>query len=492
MKLLRKYYFLIIIFVFAVIFLINYQSYQRATRIIQSENNNKIELIENIILSNLQNAYSAYSISEVVLNHEMRENSKLLLKTYQHNSQVNSWDLIALQAQMPDYEIYIINSDLQIIKTTLKADLGLDFSRFPEFSKLLTNRLNNDSFSSDKFDLALNVGAINKYSYQPTADHKYLLELSIDITKRFPVLDDFNIFAVADEITKQYPIVKKINFYKFSQNVNKIGLISSTAEADQQIATFDRDLIQQAVLNNQVINYHPDSESEKISYSYIPFLVSNTDSDWWNSFALRVSYNNQSLLEQIQQEWYSFLSNLIVILIVFIIFSVLMSYFITKTERIAYTDYLTGLANRKAFEEYFNKYVAKNMDKKLAILYLDLDGFKEVNDSYGHDTGDFLLKAVAKRLKNNLRSNDQVARMGGDEFTVMLTNVSDEDKVKNIINMLENKLTKPYYINGYQIKIGCSFGYSIDYCQRKSFKDLINTADLAMYQVKNQKIDNLE
>lgn len=164
-----------------------------------------------------------------------------------------------------------------------------------------------------------------------------------------------------------------------------------------------------------------------------------------------------------------------------------MSYFIKKIEEQAFQDYLTGLPNRKAFENYFNKENSKNHYNKLAILYIDLDGFKEINDNYGHDTGDTLLKTVASRLKNTMRSKDKLSRMAGDEFTVLLTNVETETDVKKIIKKIKAKIAEPYQINGKKIEISCSIGFSFDYKTKKSFQEFINKADLAMYEAKNEK-----
>jgi diguanylate cyclase (GGDEF)-like protein len=164
-----------------------------------------------------------------------------------------------------------------------------------------------------------------------------------------------------------------------------------------------------------------------------------------------------------------------------------MFYFINKIEEMAFRDHLTGLPNRKAFEKYFNQENKKNHNQKLAILYLDLDGFKEVNDNYGHDTGDLLLKTVASRLENTIRSQDKVSRMGGDEFTILLTDIESFRDAKKIIKKIEAKIAEPYQIYGQEIKISCSIGYSVDYKAQMSFQELINKADLAMYEVKNEK-----
>jgi sensor domain CHASE-containing protein len=204
MKYLRKYYFVIFILLFIIIFFINQQNYNRTEKIIRSNFDSEISLIKNNVINSLKNAFDTYSISEIVLNKEMEENSRILLVKYEEDQNPENWDLNGLESRMPDYEIYIINQNLKIINSTLSEDMGLDFSKYREFSKLLSSRMEQKEFVADKLDLAQNTGLINKYSYQPTPDGKYLLELSINITERFPVMENFNIFTTSSQMVQRY------------------------------------------------------------------------------------------------------------------------------------------------------------------------------------------------------------------------------------------------------------------------------------------------
>jgi diguanylate cyclase (GGDEF)-like protein len=420
----------------------------------------------------------------------MEENSQILLAEYAENQDPISWNLTDLKAKMPDYEIYIINDQLKIINTTLKADLGMDFSRYREFSKLLYSRLESGSFAADKLDLGQNTGLINKYSYQATSDSRYLFELSIDISKRFPILGDFNIFANAEELVEKYEQLQSINFYKFGQDSNRVGLLKSSNPDDlEPVSAAVKTMIKTTVLENEIQNSSFAEANYQVTDFYLPFLVKGeeTDSEWWNSFVVRVRYDNQNLLQELSQERTNIIFKIIVVLISFIIFSIIMHYFIKNTETIAYHDCLTGLPNRQAFQEYFNQKNLRKPKGKTAILYLDLDGFKGVNDKYGHEIGDKLLQIVAGRLKNSIRSKDKVSRIGGDEFTILLTNIKKTGDVEMIIDKIENIISEPYQIDGHKIKISCSIGYSIANNSSDSLKKLLNQADKAMYEIKNEK-----
>jgi diguanylate cyclase (GGDEF)-like protein/PAS domain S-box-containing protein len=153
----------------------------------------------------------------------------------------------------------------------------------------------------------------------------------------------------------------------------------------------------------------------------------------------------------------------------------------------AITDYLTGLNNRNGFKETFHIALerAKRSGKSIALMFVDLDNFKRINDTLGHDVGDRLLHAVAGRLKESVRPYDTVSRIGGDEFTVMLDELDDVADASAVADKILTTLRKPFHIeNGMQLAIGASIGIS-------SFPDcgtdtdtLMQTADVAMYQAK--------
>ncbi len=149
-------------------------------------------------------------------------------------------------------------------------------------------------------------------------------------------------------------------------------------------------------------------------------------------------------------------------------------------------DALTGLPNRTLFFHDINNavYRAKRDNDKLALLYVDLDGFKEVNDRFGHDAGDDLLKEVAQRLKGIIRDSDTIARMGGDEFTIVLNNTSDADNVSLVAHKIITALSVPFDLNQKQCSIGASIGIAFYPENAKDYETLLKQADMAMYLAK--------
>ncbi|MCT7952032.1 CHASE2 domain-containing protein [Ancylothrix sp. C2] len=153
---------------------------------------------------------------------------------------------------------------------------------------------------------------------------------------------------------------------------------------------------------------------------------------------------------------------------------------------LAYHDPLTGLPNRKLFQERLSQSLdwAVVNNQKVALLFLDLDGFKQVNDTHGHDIGDLLLKAVASRLTRCLRGSDTVCRLGGDEFTVILTAIPGIPDAVRVAQKILKTLAEPFLLQDHSISVTSSIGISLYPLHSHDVETLINQADTAMYAAK--------
>jgi diguanylate cyclase (GGDEF)-like protein len=129
--------------------------------------------------------------------------------------------------------------------------------------------------------------------------------------------------------------------------------------------------------------------------------------------------------------------------------------------------------------------LARRRDTVFALCYLDLDGFKAVNDSHGHELGDLLLNAVGKRLMECVRETDTVARIGGDEFTVLLGDLHNPGDAAAVAQLIVQALSNPFPIKGVTCTIGVSIGISCFPVDGDDAEQLIAAADAAMYRVKN-------
>ncbi|MFI4987588.1 MAG: EAL domain-containing protein, partial [Alphaproteobacteria bacterium] len=159
-----------------------------------------------------------------------------------------------------------------------------------------------------------------------------------------------------------------------------------------------------------------------------------------------------------------------------------------KMSELARTDGLTGLANRASFVDRLNQAfsAAKRGGAPFAVLYLDLDRFKEVNDTLGHPVGDLLLQAVAGRLTNLVRGADIVARFGGDEFAILQVGVSDPEGAGALSAKIEQEISLPFDIGGGQVQITVSIGIAIFAAGTQRPADMIAQADLALYRAKEE------
>lgn len=157
-----------------------------------------------------------------------------------------------------------------------------------------------------------------------------------------------------------------------------------------------------------------------------------------------------------------------------------------KIARLAHYDYLTGLPNRVFFLDNLDHSIemAKRNNYKVGVLFLDLDGFKKVNDTLGHDAGDLLLREVSKRLKETIRASDTVSRVGGDEFIFVLNEIGDEENAVSMAKKIIAALSEPFVLKGQQCNIGGSIGISIYPDGSVIPESLIKQADNAMYLAK--------
>lgn len=152
----------------------------------------------------------------------------------------------------------------------------------------------------------------------------------------------------------------------------------------------------------------------------------------------------------------------------------------------ASTDPLTGLANRTQLELSFEHMIAQaqRSGEKLGVLFIDLDGFKPINDNHGHEAGDALLREVSERIRKRVREADQVARMGGDEFVIILWDINDAEGLYRIGRTLLEELNSPYIWNSIHLRMGASIGGCIYPDHGDSAADLLRCADKAMYTIK--------
>ena len=160
----------------------------------------------------------------------------------------------------------------------------------------------------------------------------------------------------------------------------------------------------------------------------------------------------------------------------------------------AHHDVLTGLPNRTLYHDRVDQAIqkARRLDKKFTLFFIDLDHFKEVNDSLGHDAGDKVLLEATKRLEQCIRSEDTLSRLGGDEFTVLLENIEKVEEISLVAQHIADALREPFVVEGHKLYLSCSIGIS-SYPEDSIYaNDLLKFADNAMYKAKSEGRDNFQ
>jgi diguanylate cyclase (GGDEF)-like protein/PAS domain S-box-containing protein len=155
-------------------------------------------------------------------------------------------------------------------------------------------------------------------------------------------------------------------------------------------------------------------------------------------------------------------------------------------------DPLTKLPNRKYIEDQFANISDRSLDdsRKVAVLFIDIDDFKEVNDQFGHQVGDLVLAELGVRLQQSVRDSDTVARMGGDEFFIILENIRTKQNVTIVAEKIIKAISDPFYILDQTIMITVSIGISFSETKNLTEEELIKTSDVALYRVKESGKNN--
>ncbi len=163
-----------------------------------------------------------------------------------------------------------------------------------------------------------------------------------------------------------------------------------------------------------------------------------------------------------------------------------------ELEHISMHDTLTNLPNRLNLSQKIRNVLldAEKNSKKFAVIFLDLDHFKNINDTLGHDIGDALLKTVANVLKESVSKDTLISRIGGDEFIMVVSDFNDQNELIPTINNMLNSFRKDLFIKGYSLRLSASIGISIYPDDSKNIKDLMKYADIAMYKAKGDGRDN--
>ncbi|MBD2871819.1 GGDEF domain-containing protein [Paenibacillus arenilitoris] len=451
-------------------------------------------LVEDVIVTAVSDADKAFQMSDDKLEEQMRDYSERLLEHYRDNPDVASWDYDALKKASGGMDIYIIDDAQKIVHSSFAPDVGLDFRADNEtmrrFAELLAERLKGDSFVADGLDQESNTGKLRKYSYVPTPDHKYLIELGL-YQENNPVFQSFNFLEIGRKLAEKYSYIHEITV--FTTSGKAIGKSGEDGKA-ALVSSENRPYFDTAYRENDVQQVKRIENGRSVAYRYVPYIVQYSQDQevrYTDHRIVEIKYNDQELLDKLKQNNNVFLIQLLATLAIALIISFVISRLVARPLYLASHDWLTGLFNRAAFVQSLSASIAKNnrRGQTTGLLHIDLDNFKQINDELGHDAGDAFLVEVSKRIRSAVSHPGAfIARLGGDEFVVILNDLDNERTATEVARAIIERLRSPMEIKGVDVvkeyQTTASIGIALAPEHARNSNDLYNCADQALYYAK--------
>ncbi|QTD41464.1 GGDEF domain-containing protein [Sporosarcina sp. Te-1] len=439
---------------------------------------NKISMAEDKIISSLSTIDTVYDLFDEEMAEKMKDFSFELIHKYEEESDFAQWDFHELKNKF-EMEVFILDDKNTVVHSSFLEDIGLSFSECcPGFSKLLDDRREGDRFSHDGMDIQSRTGEIKKFSYIPTPDHHYLIELAVSLENE-DLFKKFNFLETSKELEDTYDIIDSIHVY------NSGGLLLG-----HKTENFEQKKIQEpfySVFKEVGRSGEPkeltvEEEGHQKTYRYIPYKADERRG-YSTDRVVEIVYNDSELTGLLHSYKNQFILQLGVIMIAAVGLSFIIGRLVATPIHLAFHDSLTGLKNRAAFEDEVQRNLARG--NSIALLMIDLDNFKLVNDRLGHGEGDRILKQAARIISEVVEPSAIAARVGGDEFLVLFLD-AEEQRIRRtaedlLLNMQEGVSEMRIFDQIHlSISIGISFSDSGD-----TFETLYTKADEALYVSKD-------
>ncbi|WP_144461902.1 GGDEF domain-containing protein [Siminovitchia fortis] len=463
------------IFISLVVALINQEKIRNK---LFDEHELKLSMIEDNILSSLNSIDKAYMLFDKDMAKMMEENSKELISLYEKKPDFDKWDFNSLKEKYK-MDVYILDNRNVVVYSSEKDDIGLDFRACcANFSNLLNQRRHGGTFTHDGMDIAQSSREIKKFSYMPTPDRKYMIELGVSLEDG-EIFKHFNFLQVEKELEERFSMVESIKVY------NSGGFIlgsSKKGEDDLRNSTDKWETFRKALKSGKTKETEQEMNGRKVTYHYVPYKAEE-QRGYSTSRVVEIAYNKDDLNDALNQSLREFFIQLFVIFIAAIIISLIIARQVARPMYLAFHDPLTGLNNRASFEELVKEYQGKKKGN-LALMMIDLDNFKMVNDSLGHTEGDNMLKAAAHEILVTAGKENHAARLGGDEFVVIYPDIKEEELKKaasELIERMRRRFRDIRETNHIDITISVGIAMAND---EDDVESLYDKADRALYESK--------
>lgn len=473
----RNLLLLLTIFALIIILFLSYIDMNRMNNYLKNNYIERINLAEMNVKTALTHWNEEYRKLDTQVAERMRSNSQVLLEKYNENPHFETWDFNGLKQQF-GMDVYIINKENTVIYSSFKPDIGLNFNECCEpFAKLLTERREKGEFVHDVIDLQKDVGPLKKFSYMPTEDGEYILELSYEIEKD-PKFQQFSFVTVMNELKVNYPFIKSISifhedYYEFNQSkIDKVRALNNESGAYDWIDTSST--VKES--NYMLLNCVDQGVSDSIKI-------------------VAIEYDNDTISKTFDESLMYFYFQAIGAFVIAVALIIFIFKLIKKPLYLAFHDRLTGLKNRAAFENEVQR-LLENNHTRFGILLLDFDNFKRINDTLGHGYGDLFLKFIAEYIQTLLPEKTLFARFGGDEFIILLRDLESKEQMEQLANQLIQSFKEPdesgtysdLFGKGFEIIRQCNVTLSIGGAMHpqdgKDEETLYKKADMALYHSK--------
>ncbi len=469
---------ILLIFTMVLSFVIALFDYNKLKEQVRLGHEDKIEMAEEKIVNALHTIDQVYSLTDQQIADKMKEYFEVMLTVYEEDPYFAKWDFTALKEQF-GMDIYVIDAENSIVASSFIEDIGLNFDECcGSFGRLLHERRQSGAFHHDGMDIQQSSGEIKKFSYMPTPDHQYLLELGISLEDD-EVFKQFNFLTTIDSLVSDYDAINSIHVYSPS------GLILGYTDSDgnsKKISDEMRPVFLEALRDRKAKEVVKKSDQRTVTYRYIPYTARESRG-LSTDRVVEIVFNEAELEGLLDFYRTKFISDLFIILIAVSILSVLLAYLIAKPVHLAFHDSLTGLKNRAAFEAELKRRLARRNDA-IVLMMVDIDNFKLVNDTLGHAEGDRILKCTAQTIQAIAGDQSVVARIGGDEFVVILSEKT-ESEINEMAKSMIGKINRAYAQFRTLSKIDASISIGIaSMRENETVEALYDRADQALYMSK--------
>ncbi|WP_158233827.1 GGDEF domain-containing protein [Sporosarcina sp. P3] len=441
----------------------------------------QIQMAEDEIITSLATVDKVYNLLDIERAESMKEYSQTLLKKYEKQPDFSKWDFQSLKTQS-GMDVFIIDRNNEVIASSYTPDIGLNFNECcPKFSSLLTERRKLGIFSHDALDIHQETGEFKKFSYMPTLDKDYIIELGYFLEDKL-VFQEFNFLDTMNRLENENEQIKSINVYNYlglllgERGVGKEDKINASRRAVFKASYKDFEIKETTVKEDGTL----------ITYRYIPYKADTVPGLSMNR-VVEIAYHDVPFSSVLTSYRNQFLFQTVAISFITVIMSIILAKMIARPVYLAFHDVLTGLKNRAAFEDAAVKWLHQKRGP-LQLMIIDLDNFKTVNDSLGHGEGDKILVQAAKIIDHESGKDHLAARIGGDEFVVLFSHMTEEQVIERANSMLEKMRESFSYLEEDHIHLSVSIGIATAE-KKDTMHTLSHKADLALYDSKKKGKD---